>query len=120
MEAYYRFWSLDSVYRKIVELVQEKGARCPIYSELHRDMRLFEGDVYEFGKVAGRNYPEGSMILFPNLNGKEEKPTTSFPATLIITTESLERLVELERKFELDNIPKERREVLHPDVASTV
>jgi hypothetical protein len=117
MERYFRFWSLDPTYRKIVELVQEKGVPCPDYGKLHRDIRLFEGDVYEFGKVAGRDYPEGSVVLFPNLHGKEEKPTTSFPATLVITTESLERMIELEKKYGLDKIPKKRREVLHHDVS---
>ncbi len=119
MQEYYRFWSLDPTYMKIVKLVQEKGAPCPTYNELHRDMRLYEGDVYEFGKAPGRNYLEGSLVIFPNLKGKREKPTTSFPATLIITTESLERLVELENKLGLDKTPKERRGVLHPNVAWT-
>lgn len=116
MNRYYRFWSLDPTYRKIVKLVQERGALCAA-PDLHRDVRLFEGDVYDFGKVPGREYPAGSIVLFPMLHGTEEKPTSSFPATLIITTENPLRLGELEKKFGLDKIPKDRREPLHPDVA---
>jgi hypothetical protein len=113
---YYQFWSLDPTYQRIVGLVQERGVPFGA-PDLHRDLRLFEGDVYDFGKANGRLYPPGSMVLFPMLHGKEEKPTTSFPATLIITTETPLRLRELEKKFGLENIPKERREPQHPDVA---
>ncbi|MBU2504148.1 MAG: hypothetical protein KJ879_03815 [Nanoarchaeota archaeon] len=115
-QGYYRFWSLDLVYAGIVNLVQDKGVPCPRSDLLHRDTRLFEGDVYDFGKVNGRDYPKGSAVLFPDLLGRSEKPTTSFPATLIITCESQRRLEKLEKRFGLDSVPDERREPVHPEM----
>jgi hypothetical protein len=108
MHRYYRFWSLDPVFTQIVDLVQKKGTTCS--RGLHTETVLFEGVVYDYGKPSGFTYPTGSTKII----GMDPEPTVSFPARLIITTETLEKMLEIEKRFGLEDIPDKYREAAHP------
>ncbi|MDO8508297.1 MAG: hypothetical protein Q7S27_01280 [Nanoarchaeota archaeon] len=59
---YYRFWSLDPIYKNITDLIKNEG--LPIgNADLHRGIKLYEGDVYSFGLALGRKYKLDSILI---------------------------------------------------------
>jgi len=107
MKETYRFWSLDPLYLKIIKtIVEEHGVK--IKKEDYKELWLYHGNVYEWGKATGRSFPAGS-------NPAHSPVRDSYPATLEIITESSDRLVRLEREWEIgEDIPRNSQRQLRP------
>jgi len=107
MKETYRFLSLDPLYLEITKtIVDEHGVRIKKHD--FGELWLYHGNVYEFGKAEGRAYPHGSNPAHPNARN-------SYPATLEIITESSDKLVHLEKEWEIgDDIPRNSRRRLLP------
>jgi len=107
MKETYRFWSLDPLYLSITKtIVDEHGVR--VKKEDFRELWLYHGNVYEWGKAHNRSFPHGSNPAHPNARNP-------YPATLEIITETSDRLVHLEKEWEIgENIPRSSQRELKP------
>ncbi len=107
MKETYRFWSLDSLYKEITSKITQHGVL--IKKDSNRQLCLYHGNNYDWGKAHGRNYPAGSM---PDRQGNARTP---FPATLEIITESVDKLATLEKEWGIsDDIPRDSQRRLAP------
>jgi len=107
MKETYRFWSLDSLYLEITKtIVGEHGVRIKKHD--FNELWLYHGNVYEFGKANGRNFTPGS-------NPDHAPIRCSYPATLEIITETSDKLVHLEKEWEIgEDIPRDSQRQLRP------
>ena len=107
MRETYRFWSTDPLYLEITKrITEEHGVR--VKKDDFRELWLYHGTNYEFGKAHGRAFPAG--VNPHNPNGK-----VCYPATLEIITESSDRLPHLEHEWEIgEDIPRESQRKLNP------
>jgi len=112
MKETYRFWSLDHLYLGITKtIIEEHGVR--IGGEDFRELWLYHGNVYHFGKAHGRSFPPGSNPVHSNPTHSTVR--CSFPVTLEIITESSDRLVHLEKEWEIgEDIPRNSQRQLRP------
>jgi hypothetical protein len=104
MDSSYQLLSLSPKYQRIVAYART-GVRVPIIEgsyHLHREISLRNGVVFDYGKAFGKLYPDGSVKII----GMSPEPTVSFPATLVITTESRKDMMEIERMFGLNALTK--------------